>query len=72
MQVVPVILSGGSETRLWPLSRARHPKQLLEVVEGASMLQATVMRLQALADLVDISRAPVVVCNEEYRFITAE
>lgn len=72
MQVVPVILSGGSGTRLWPLSRARHPKQLLEVVEGASMLQATVMRLQALADLVDISRAPVVVCNEEYRFISAE
>lgn len=72
MQVLPVILSGGSGTRLWPFSRERHPKQLLEVVEGASMLQATAMRLRELADQLDVSPTPLVVCNEDYRFLTAE
>ena len=66
--IVPVVLSGGSGTRLWPLSREKYPKQLLPLVDDQSMLQATVARLDGLADLA----APVLVCNEEHRFVVAE
>lgn len=67
----PVILSGGSGTRLWPLSREQFPKQLLPLVGVETMLQATALRVQI--DGGDVSvQAPVVVCNEEYRFVTAE
>jgi len=66
--ILPVILSGGSGTRLWPLSRKMHPKQLLPLINETSLLQDTVNRL---TDSPEISRA-VVICNEEYRFLVAE
>ena len=50
-QILPVVLSGGSGTRLWPLSREKYPKQLLPLVGEQSMLQATVARLDGLADM---------------------
>lgn len=65
----PVILSGGSGTRLWPLSRELFPKQLLPLASGdETMLQATVSRLEGLPNV----GAPVVVCNEAHRFLVAE
>lgn len=66
--IVPVILSGGSGTRLWPLSRQLYPKQLLPLVGKDTMLQATLKRLEGIAGLA----APIVVCNEEHRFLVAE
>ncbi len=66
--VIPVVLSGGSGTRLWPLSREKYPKQLLPLVGEGTMLQETVARLDGIADLAD----PIVVCNEEHRFAVAE
>jgi mannose-1-phosphate guanylyltransferase/mannose-6-phosphate isomerase len=68
----PVILSGGSGTRLWPLSREQFPKQLLPLAGSLTMLQATALRLQDAADDYTLAAEPIVVCNEEYRFITAE
>ena len=64
----PVILSGGSGTRLWPLSRAALPKQLLPLASKFSMLQETVSRL---TDMVEMA-APLMVCNAEHRFMVAE
>ena len=64
----PVILSGGSGTRLWPLSRAALPKQLLPLASKHSLLQDTVSRL---ADMPEIAN-PLVVCNVEHRFMIAE
>lgn len=66
--IIPVILSGGSGTRLWPLSRALRPKQLLSMVSNYTMIQDTVTRLTGITDLAD----PVIVCNEEHRFTIAE
>lgn len=66
--IVPVILSGGSGTRLWPLSREHYPKQLLAFVGESTMLQETVRRLEGAPGT---ARA-VVVCNEEHRFLVAE
>lgn len=66
--LTPVILCGGSGTRLWPLSRARMPKQLLAVHDDATMLQATAQRLAGFAQA-DTS-APIVVCNDSQRFVT--
>jgi len=66
--IVPVILSGGAGTRLWPLSRELYPKQLLPLVGERTMLQETLLRLEGLADLA----APLVVCNEAHRFLVAE
>jgi mannose-1-phosphate guanylyltransferase/mannose-6-phosphate isomerase len=68
----PVILSGGSGTRLWPLSREQHPKQLLQLAGSDTMLQATALRIKDRGINYTLANAPVVVCNEEYRFITAE
>src|ERR1700686_3026872 len=65
--LVPVILSGGAGTRLWPLSRQLHPNQLLALVGPRTMLQNTVRRLAGL----DVG-APTVVCNETHRFLVAE
>ncbi len=65
--LVPVVLSGGAGTRLWPLSRELYPKQLLPLVGPHTMLQDTVRRLQGL----DVA-APVVVANEAHRFLVAE
>ncbi|MDH5572503.1 MAG: mannose-1-phosphate guanylyltransferase/mannose-6-phosphate isomerase, partial [Gammaproteobacteria bacterium] len=66
--IIPVILSGGSGTRLWPLSRALRPKQLLSLVTDETMIQDTVSRLNGLSGLA----APIIVCNEEHRFMIAE
>jgi mannose-1-phosphate guanylyltransferase / mannose-6-phosphate isomerase len=65
--LVPVILSGGAGTRLWPLSRELHPKQLLPLLGSNTMLQDTVRRLAGLE-----VGAPMVVCNEAHRFLVAE
>ncbi len=63
----PVILSGGAGTRLWPLSRERHPKQFIPLVEEHTLLQATARRLA----LIEESRPPIVVCNESHRFMVS-
>ena len=68
MKIYPVILSGGAGTRLWPLSRAVLPKQLLPLVSEKTMLQETVLRLDGGADFA----APLVVCGNEHRFMVAE
>ncbi len=72
MKLQPVILSGGSGTRLWPLSREQYPKQLLPLVGTATLLQDTALRLRGFDAAIARSDEPIVVCNEEYRFITAE
>ncbi|WP_019676966.1 mannose-1-phosphate guanylyltransferase/mannose-6-phosphate isomerase [Arsukibacterium perlucidum] len=66
--MIPVILSGGSGTRLWPLSRAKKPKQFLALVNEKSMLQNTLLRLKGIEQLAP----PIVVCNEDHRFMVAE
>jgi mannose-1-phosphate guanylyltransferase/mannose-6-phosphate isomerase len=64
-QIHPVILSGGAGTRLWPLSRASYPKQLLKLSSQRTMLQDTVAR-----GLIDVGfAAPLLVCNEDHRFL---
>lgn len=68
MTIIPVILSGGAGTRLWPLSRELYPKQLLPLVSERTMLQETVLRLAGLDNL----GAPLVVCNDAHRFMVAE
>lgn len=65
--LLPVIMAGGSGSRLWPLSRDLMPKQFLNLDGQSTMLQATVKRLNGLETL-----APLVICNEEHRFIAAE
>ena len=69
-KVIPVILSGGSGSRLWPLSRASYPKQYLSLSNDSSksMLQLTLERLQGLKNIDN----PIVICNEMHRFILAE
>ena len=73
MNLQPVILCGGSGTRLWPLSREQYPKQLLALVGEQTMLQPASHRIDGSSAAAGrrIS-APIVVSNEEYRFITAE
>ncbi len=76
MSLQPVILSGGSGTRLWPLSREAYPKQFLPLTSEHTMLQETVKRLDGL-DSEHPSQAvgtlaPIVVCNEAHRFLVAE
>lgn len=65
--IIPVILAGGSGTRLWPLSRKLHPKQVLALLGDRTLVQETVLRLRGLD-----AAAPVVICNDEHRFIVAE
>ena len=69
-QLIPVILCGGTGTRLWPLSRASYPKQYwpLSGDGEATLLQQTQKRLQGL----DALAAPLLICNEDHRFIVAE
>ena len=66
--IIPVILAGGSGSRLWPLSRQHYPKQLLKLFGDKTMLQQTILRLKGLPEL----GAPIVVCNVEHRFMVAE
>ncbi|WP_323143972.1 mannose-1-phosphate guanylyltransferase/mannose-6-phosphate isomerase [Massilia phyllosphaerae] len=68
MKIYPVILSGGAGTRLWPLSRAVMPKQLLPLVTDKTMLQETALRVRGWPDVM----APLVVCGNEHRFLVAE
>lgn len=66
--MIPVILSGGSGSRLWPLSRKNKPKQFLTLFNDSSMFQSTLTRLNGLDSL----EAPLIVCNNEHRFMVAE
>ena len=68
--ILPIILCGGSGTRLWPLSRESFPKQYLSLItnEKKSFLQKTQLRLKGLKNIEN----PIIICNEEHRFITAE
>ena len=64
--IVPIILSGGSGTRLWPLSRKLHPKQFIDLVNDTTLFQDTILRLPKDTD------NPLIICNEEHRFLAAE
>ena len=66
--IIPVILSGGAGSRLWPLSRQHFPKQLMPLLGGRTMLQETIRRLDGVEDLA----APIIVSNEQHRFMVAE
>lgn len=65
--MIPVIMAGGSGTRLWPLSRTAYPKQFLALNSQQTMLQETLARLDGL-----VTSKPIVICNEEHRFLAAE
>jgi len=65
--IVPVIMSGGSGSRLWPLSRTHYPKQFISLVDNRTMFQQTLSRL----DRLECNR-PIVICNEDHRFMVAE
>ncbi len=66
--IVPVIIAGGSGTRLWPLSRQLYPKQLIDIYDENTMVQNTVLRLDGIKSIAP----PIIVCNEAHRFMTAE
>lgn len=66
--MIPVIMSGGSGTRLWPLSRKHKPKQFLTLFGDNSMFQQTILRLNGVSQV----QSPIVVCNAEHRFMVAE
>jgi mannose-1-phosphate guanylyltransferase len=65
--IIPVIMAGGSGTRLWPLSRTAFPKQFIALTSSLTMLQETAARINGLS-----GAAPIVICNEEHRFLVAE
>ncbi len=66
--IIPVILAGGSGSRLWPLSRQLFPKQLMNLMGGETMLQST---FQRICSVEDVGR-PIIICNENHRFMVAE
>lgn len=66
--IYPVLMSGGAGTRLWPVSRARHPKQLYALASERTMLQETALRLHGAAN----AAPPLIICNDEHRFFIAE
>ncbi len=66
MQIQPVILAGGTGSRLWPLSRELYPKQLLDLIGNRSLLQTTLQRVSILPDILP----PILVIGDEHRFIT--
>ena len=70
--ICPVVMAGGSGTRLWPLSRAAYPKQFLALDGQSSLLQQSVRRLQAIGDAGAQVGAPIVVGNEEHRFLLVD
>lgn len=67
MKLIPVVLAGGSGTRLWPLSRAMYPKQFIDLASDKTMLQDTCLRLSEIE-----CSNPIVICNEEHRFFVAQ
>ena len=72
---MPIILCGGSGTRLWPLSRELHPKQFLKLVSNKTLLQETVLRLNHITEQLELNytiEEPIIVCHEAHRFIVAE
>ncbi|MFL9893463.1 mannose-1-phosphate guanylyltransferase/mannose-6-phosphate isomerase [Paraburkholderia sp. RL17-381-BIF-C] len=71
-RIVPVILAGGSGTRLWPVSRENFPKQLIDVVGSDSLLQATARRMDGFPAGWKVEASPIIVCGEEHRFVIAE
>jgi mannose-1-phosphate guanylyltransferase / mannose-6-phosphate isomerase len=70
--ILPVILAGGGGTRLWPLSRGHYPKQFLAVDADVTLLQGTLTRLRVADQLPADYLSPIVVCNEEHRFLVGE
>lgn len=68
MKLYPVVLCGGSGTRLWPMSRGGHPKQFLKLIGDKTLVQQTAVRLRGIADV----EAPIVVTSSEQRFLVAE
>jgi len=66
--IVPIVLSGGSGSRMWPLSRSQYPKQFLPLVTNQSLLQETLNRLPSGDNVLD----PVIICNQDHRFMVAE
>src|SRR3954454_5479309 len=66
-RIVPVILSGGSGTRLWPVSRESFPKQLWRLTSDSTLLQETAQRARGAG-----FAPPIVVCNQDHRFLVAE
>jgi len=66
--IIPVILAGGSGTRLWPLSRQLYPKQMIDIYNEKTMLQNTVLRIEGF----EMMAPPIIVCNENHRFMAAE
>ncbi|RQS69247.1 mannose-1-phosphate guanylyltransferase/mannose-6-phosphate isomerase [Burkholderia sp. Bp8963] len=72
VRVAPVVLAGGSGSRLWPMSREQYPKQLIGVLGTDSLLQATVQRMKGFSSDTSTLAAPIVVCGDEHRFVTAE
>lgn len=68
MKITPVILSGGSGTRLWPVSRSLNPKQFLDFFGENSLFQQTALRAKNCDDF----KKPIIICNNEHRFIVAE
>lgn len=72
MKLYPIILAGGGGTRLWPLSRGHYPKQFLTVSGDQTLLQDTICRLDGIADPSFQVQPPMVVCNEEHRFMVGE
>ena len=67
MKITPVILSGGSGTRLWPISRSLNPKQFLDLFGEHSLFQKAALRVKNSEDF----HEPVIVCNNEHRFTAA-
>ena len=64
--IAPIILSGGSGTRLWPLSRKLYPKQFIDLVNDTTLFQDAILRLPKGVE------NPLIICNEEHRFLAAE
>lgn len=66
-KIIPVVMAGGSGSRLWPLSRTHHPKQFISLVDNNSLFQNTLSRLSDLS-----ADEPIIICNNEHRFLVAE
>ena len=69
MEFIPIILSGGTGKRLWPVSRSQYPKQFLPLVSEKTMLQNTAERLNGIKNL---SSELIVLCNEDHKFLVSK